>query len=505
MNRRILIQVTAPTVLIGLLLAVVCFFGTWHISRLQSKMEHIVAANVATLRASQQLEISVRRLRFHCLVYLGRPDPNLLHRIRIDHERFERWLERARQQAQAPAERRCLDAIETGYARYRQEFEEESAQLARHGPFRNLRELAEANPVQHVIDPCRELLRLNEEQMEKASRDAASVSAQVQFVMQLLGLLGPLSGVIVGYGIARGLSRSIYQLSVRVQTMAERLDQDVGSVRIAADGDIGNLDKQLQQIVGGVEQVVERLQRQQRDMFRAEQLSAVGQLAAGVAHEVRNPLAGIKLLVEAALRPHNPLPMTAEDLGVIHREIARLEKTVQGFLDFARLPTPRRSTVDIREDIAQAVDLVQSRARRQHVEIITCCPSEPVWVDVDLHQINTVLVNLLLNALDALPRGGTVRIDLEIMGNNTVQLQVRDTGCGISPEMRERLFTPFASTKATGTGLGLSISRRIVEEHGGRIRGENQCNGGACFTIELPRGAGPVHVPGRLTLSAAET
>src|SRR5205085_9437628 len=125
------------------------------------------------------------------------------------------------------------------------------------------------------------------------------------------------SGLLIGFGIARGLSRSIYQLSVRVQDMAQRLDQDVASVSIAADGDLQNLDNQLQQVVKNVEEVAQRLQRQQRELLRTEQLAAVGQLAASVAHEVRNPLTSVKMLVELALRSQNLKPLTTDDLQVI--------------------------------------------------------------------------------------------------------------------------------------------------------------------------------------------
>src|SRR5438094_457757 len=167
--------------------------------------------------------------------------------------------------------------------------------------------------------------------------------------MVLLGLLGPAGGLIVGYGIARALSRSIYQLSVRVRDMAHRLEQDVASVSIEADGDLDSLDRQLQHVVRQVEEVAERQQKHQREMVRAEQLATVGQLAAGVAHEVRNPLTSVKMLVEVALRSDNRKPLTIDDLRVIHREIVRLEQTTQGLLDFARLPAPQRTACDLRE------------------------------------------------------------------------------------------------------------------------------------------------------------
>jgi signal transduction histidine kinase len=345
--------------------------------------------------------------------------------------------------------------------------------------------LARANPVNPIVDPCRDLLEENERLIDATAKENERLTANLSTAMLLLGLGGPLSGLPGGYGIARGLSRSIHRLSVHVQDISQHLEQDVGSVRLTTSGDIRALDRQLEHVVGRVAEVTERLQRQHRDMFRAQQLSAVGQLAASIAHEVRNPLAAIKLLVEAALRVNNPRPFTADNLRLVHREVLRLEQTLQGFLDFARPPSLQRSSCDLREVIAQAVDLVRARARQQQVGIDVICPGTPVQAHVDGTQLGTVLVNLLLNALDAMPREGRLGIRLETVRTGA-RLTVIDTGPGIAPEIAPRLFTPFASTKPTGSGLGLSISRRIVEDHGGTLTAANRSEGGARFTVTLP-------------------
>jgi signal transduction histidine kinase len=503
MNRRILVQVTAPALIIGLLLFAACLVSAWYINRLQANMANLVSQDVSSLRAAQQLEIHLRQLRFHCFVYLLDPRPDLLARIDQDQRDFESCLhdaklclETARRSGGRLEDRvyvgafaADLKAIEDGYARYRHEFDRLRATGVHVREPEDFNRLAEENPVRHIVDPCRDLLHVNEQRMSASSERSEQLSRQLGLGMLFLGLGGPISGLIIGYSIARGLTRSIYQLSVRVQDMAQRLEQEVGSVSVAADGDIASLDKQLQQVVGRVEEVAERLQRHQRDMLRAEQLSAVGQLAAGVAHEVRNPLTSVKLLVEAALRSPRRKTLTADDLEVIHGEIVRLERTVQDFLDFARPPSPQRQDCDLREVVTQALDLVRVRARQQGVEPTFAPPEQPVTGHVDRGQLCTVLVNLLLNALDAMPQGGRLEIELDGRPGEGIRLRVADTGPGIAPEMAGRLFTPFASSKATGTGLGLSISRRIVEEHSGRLTGGNRPEGGACFTLTLPRTA----------------
>ena len=229
----------------------------------------------------------------------------------------------------------------------------------------------------------------------------------------------------------------------------------------------------------------EQLRRQQQEVLRAEHLAAVGRLAAGVAHEVRNPLATIKLLVEGALRREEPRPLSREQLTVLYGEAARLERTVQEFLDFARPPRLQRRPTDLREVIEQAAALVRARAQRQHVRLLAPLPAAPVPAVVDPGQLGTVLVNLLLNALDALPGGGSVEVSLE-PGPAEVTLAVRDSGPGFPPDVLGQLFTPFLSSKPTGTGLGLCICRRVVEDHGGRLVVANRPEGGACVSIVLP-------------------
>jgi signal transduction histidine kinase len=493
MDRRILLQVTAPAVLIGLVLFGTCLVSAWIVNRLQANMTRILSQNVTSLEAAHDVEVSVRRLRLQCFRYLVDPekavmDRQLRARIDEEHRLFGEALEAARRTANTPEEQECIREIEDGYGRYRREFERLRGQVA--PPWRGYRELAEENPIHLVLRPCERFLQVNKELMQQTRHDSERVGSLLQAALLLLGLGGPASGLIIGYGMARGLSRSIYRLSVRVQDVAQHLEQDVASVSVVPDGDMRNLDRHLGHVLGRVQEVAGRLQQQQREMLRAQQLAAVGQLAASVAHEIRNPLTAIKMLVDAALRPRNPRPFTRENLTVVHREVARLERTVQGFLDFARPPALRRQVCDLRPLVSRALDLVRARAEQQRVSLDAPLGDGPVLAEVDPDQFGSVLVNLLFNALDALPGGGRVEVRLSAPGPDGVTVTVRDTGAGIPPAMEGRLFTPFASTKATGTGLGLCICRRVVEEHGGKIRGGNAPEGGACFTVTLPRPRG---------------
>ncbi len=494
MSRRMFVKVTAPTITIGVLLLGACLASVWYITQMQANMTSILKDNVTSLRAAQEMEICVRQLRFHCFLYLANPEEKFGKLITADEERFQFWLEQARLYITSDHERDLVEQIGQGYERYRKDFARLKASVPRQQPWRaDL--LAEQNPLEPVVGPCRELFEENKQMMDETAADSDSLSGRLYLAMLLLGVGGPAAGLISGYGIARRLSRSLHQLSVRLQDVSQQLEQDVASVSLAPDGDLHQLDEQVQHIVRRVEEVARRLQKQQRELLRAQQLSAVGHLAACVAHEIRNPLTAVKMLVEVALRGRGAKQLTPDDLRVIHEEVVRLEQTVQNLLDFARLPAPDRAVCDLREIVAQAADLVRTRARQQGVEVTLRCPEGAVEAEVDRGQLCNVLVNLFLNALDAMPHGGRLETELTAGppltppargGMGGVTLRVTDTGSGIPAQMMADLFTPFASSKPTGTGLGLSISQRIVQEHDGTISAANLPQGGACFTITLP-------------------
>jgi signal transduction histidine kinase len=294
--------------------------------------------------------------------------------------------------------------------------------------------------------------------------------------------------------VARSLHHSIYQLSVGIRDAAGRLNRELGSVTLEEQGDLPDLHRQLQGVIAEIERVVEQLQQREREVLRAEQLAAVGQIAAGVAHELRNPMTSVKMLVQTGLEGTTGLP--ADDLRIIEHEIRRMEQCIQLFIDFARPPRSERRQADLLTVLRRALALVEGPARRQKITLVADLPAEPVMLMIDPEQIHQVVVNLLLNALDALPRGGTVQLRVlykpqasavsPASVSEAIEVQVRDDGPGIAPRVRDRLFEPFVSSKETGLGLGLSICKRLIEGHGGTIKGEDAPEGGAVFAFTLP-------------------
>jgi signal transduction histidine kinase len=244
----------------------------------------------------------------------------------------------------------------------------------------------------------------------------------------------------------------------------------------------------LQRVAHAAAAVLNRLKQTERDALRAEQLAWAGQMAAAIAHEVRNPLTVIKLLVQAATDPRRTTGFRPRDLRVLEGEILRLEQIISMFLDFARPPRAYQKRVGMCELLDECLAGVAARAELQGVAVRLEAPPDLPVLDADPGQLKQVLYNVMFNALDVLVTGGAIRVAAGVAGpgNGEMTVRVADTGPGLPPGLGDRIFDPFVSTKETGLGLGLSICRRIITAHGGSITAANGPSGGAVFEIRLP-------------------
>ncbi|MBX7103855.1 MAG: hypothetical protein K1X57_07225 [Gemmataceae bacterium] len=354
--------------------------------------------------------------------------------------------------------------------------------------YQGLWQQRKSDAIQHLERSLRfsnDLRDFNNDQVVLAKRQSQRTVEKLAWGLAGVGVAGSVGGLILGVAIMRWYRRGVRSLHVHVRAAAGALGQDLPPVEVAGDS-LEELRGRVQLVVREVETVVLRLQQSEREVLRAEQLAAVGQLAAGMAHEIRNPLTAIKMLVDTQREDALSRGIPVDDYDLIRDELKRVERSLDSFLNFARLPRPEKSRQDLSRLVRQTISLLQGRAQHQKVKLEFHPPTTPVSVDADGGQIVQVLVNLALNALDAMPAGGTLRVELKAPAPDAVEVDLLDTGPGIAPEMLPRLFEPFASNKEAGLGLGLVTSRRIIEDHGGRLLATNRPGGGACFTVHLP-------------------
>jgi signal transduction histidine kinase len=229
-----------------------------------------------------------------------------------------------------------------------------------------------------------------------------------------------------------------------------------------------------------------KLTESQAIIARQEKLASLGVLAAGVAHEIRNPLTAIKFRLYS-LRKSLP-GADNEDVVVIDNEISRLERIVKDFLQFARPSEPELVAVPPQRILQEVHDLLKPQLEKAAIEL-KLEPSEAAWVRADTQQIKEVLINLIQNSADSIGRKGAITLRVHDEADTAV-LEIADTGKGIPVEVQDRLFDPFFTTKEGGTGLGLPIAARIVEKHGGELRYQTQLNRGTTFAIVLPHADG---------------
>jgi signal transduction histidine kinase len=228
------------------------------------------------------------------------------------------------------------------------------------------------------------------------------------------------------------------------------------------------------------------LRKTEAQLIRSDKLAALGQLAAGIAHEIRNPLTSINILIHSLTENHPAGNSHREDLKVIEEEINRINEIVDQFLRFARPAPPLFAKVELLSIFEETLQLLRPQIEKHRIVVQKeFQPLPPILMDRE--QMKQAILNLLLNAVQAMPTGGRLALKGHVPeGNRWVQLSIQDSGVGIPAEDINKLFDPFFSTKEGGVGLGLSITHRIIDQHDGKIEVESAPGKGTLFTVWLP-------------------
>lgn len=246
--------------------------------------------------------------------------------------------------------------------------------------------------------------------------------------------------------------------------------------------------KKVEETAHKLSDVYAQLQASFEQLRRADRLSALGELSAGLAHEIRNPLGSVEGAVQILRRQELPTETRQEFGDLAQKEVNRLKDLVTNFLDFARPQTPKRVPTAPSQLLESVSKLAAETAKMLGVRVRVETSAGVPAVSVDPEQMKQVLLNLALNAIQAMPAGGEVLMRAA-RKPEAVVLEVQDEGMGIPPEDLERVFNPFVTTRADGTGLGLSIAYQIVSQHGGHIAARRNPETGMTFSVTLPLGS----------------
>jgi signal transduction histidine kinase len=386
--------------------------------------------------------------------YLLTGDPTRLAELESSRPAFEDWLARTHERVGGAASARLLGELQREYRDY-DAARRRAVALYQQGRLEEAKAELRSNDAR-----TRRLWSLFRDFGGLARADAERSLAEAK------RQVGRLGGILVGTSIA-GAIASLLAGFLLARKIFERLEETDAA-----------------------------LAEHRRRLAQSEKLSAIGELAAKLAHEVLNPLAGMKAAVQLLARQAAPAPggsATLETCEALNREITRVEGLLRRLMSFARPLSPRVEVVSIGALIDSALDATAPVLRDLKVEVARRCDPELPPIEVDPTLMTQVLVNLLTNAAQAMaPAGGPVEVSARravVLGRDEVAIQVSDRGPGIAADVMSDLFKPFFTTKREGHGLGLAVSQNIVVEHGGKIVGANrrrEDGAGAVFEVQLP-------------------
>ncbi len=286
----------------------------------------------------------------------------------------------------------------------------------------------------------------------------------------------------------------------RVPALDRGIDAALPDVAVATER-----ERELAAIIGAYNDVTERLKgahdrltcevgrlrdelrAKNEELRRRERLAALGEMAAGLAHEVRNPLGGIALYASKLERELSEQPSARRAAHKIVRGVKSLDRLISEILDFAQEDRLDLADCRLGDVLAAALESVDAWATEGTGTIVVEAAAHDLRLTCDPARLRQVVINLLMNGLQAVPAGGEVRVSAAVSHDAMTEIAISDNGPGIASDCLDRIFNPFYTTKATGTGLGLAIVHRIVEAHGGTITAGNGPQGGACFVVRIPR------------------
>jgi signal transduction histidine kinase len=314
-------------------------------------------------------------------------------------------------------------------------------------------------------------------------RELVEAQQHIRAIAYGVASVGILSAIVISLWIAARVSRPVEQLARAARDVASG-DWDV-QVPVTSGDEVGLLG----QAFNGM---TKELVSQRGRLVQSERVAAWRELARRLAHELKNPLFPLQLTVENMIRAKTVSPEMFEEVfseGVIALtdEIANLKTIIGRFSDFSKMPKPQVSKLDLHDVFARVVRLYEPALKQREcpIELVSNLPADALPLSVDAELIHRALSNLVLNAMDAMPNGGTLTIS-GVRNGSMVRVMVADTGQGMTKEECERLFTPYYTTKQAGTGLGLAIVQSVIADHHGAIVVDSNPGTGTRFVIDLP-------------------
>nr|WP_319494786.1 ATP-binding protein [uncultured Desulfobacter sp.] len=454
----------------------------WYTYKTENLFTGIVARHIPMYQAAESLETSLLNQKGYLSYYLLDKNPEWLRQLADFKRNFESQLASAKPLATEDWEKKDLCQIESVYATYIGAKDRALALYEKGDPGAGaaLHREVRANFFR-IYELCEKFKTAHKKAIDLTVEDSRTDAKNLRYIGLLAIVTVVLLSLLINYIFTRHILEPIRKLAAEADHLGE------GRV---SGNELAALKSSVHGLIENAEQTHAELVRSRESLMQSEKMAMVGQLAAGTAHSIRNPLTSIKMRLFSLGRSNKLSQDQQENLSVISTEIGHINKILENFLEFSRPPKLTMKPQSPSLVVDNTLRLLDQRLKSYGVTVQIDRKGSLDNVLLDAGQFKEVLANIIINACEAMEKGGQVTItetmDSINKNRDTAVIRIQDNGPGIPASIQEEVFHPFFTTKDDGTGLGLSICFNIISEHGGCLVLDSQEGQGACFTITLP-------------------
>ena len=484
MWNRIVLRKRIYLVLAALVL--ITFMGgivmIWYTYRIEGLITTVADRNMKALETAEDLQIALANQKGFVSYYFLDNNPDWLRQLRIYQQRFDHQLNAAKSLASSLIQKQILEQIAAEYAQYVDAREKVISLYARGE--------SSAGVILHeevrerfftILDLCERFKAVNVQNIAEARQENQAEAQRLRSIAVIAILMNFVLALIMTTIVLKEILGPIRKL-IRAVTHEDVVSKKENVIKV--------LSHRVYDLLEHMDSTQSELQKSRENLLQAKKLAVVGKLAAGMAHSIRNPFTSVKMRLFSLERTLELSDAQQEDFDVISEEIRHIDTIVQNFLEFSRPPKLTMQYLSPSTVVDTVIQLLSHRLKSYDVAVEIERNGVLPEVEADPDQLKEVLVNLVINACEALGRGGKIRIEELVSrgpdGKREALIRVCDNGPGIPVALREKVFEPFFTTKEEGTGLGMSIAQRIINEHKGWIDITETEGGGTTVIITLP-------------------
>lgn len=460
-----------------------------YIYQLQDSTKQLIRENAMSTDDARELRLALYRVRAASLSNVFDRSDEKIQLLETEQKTFLALLNKAGSSANTPEQIRLVQQISALFFNYQQTLLNTN-QMQRQGKLTqpaSMIVMSSHDLINTIEEKTNQLIAAKETQQLLLEESITNNETIITTAIYALGISGIIMGLILGWLVARILLNPIYRLVLKVRDAAG--GELVEHIQMHPGKELEELDMHINRLIGGINKANEDLRKNRELLEQSIRLAAIGKIAPALAHEIRNPLTSIKILVHSMMDEFPEESEQYHDLKIIQTEVIRMEDFLQNFMKYARPPRPKMEIISPVELIDQVLQLMEARFRLHHIAVETNHQNPGLRLKADHSMIKQVIMNLLNNAAEQLENGGRIVISTGLLQQDNAELyyiSIADNGPGIPPEIINTMWEPFVKGREQGTGLGLSISQRIAEMHHGSLTAANGSVGGAIFTLNLP-------------------